>query len=136
MLSACGDDQAETDAELILDYIADNNLTTQVTDEGVHYIVETEGTGTRPVITDNVECHYEGYLLDGTVFDSSYDRGQTATFPLGGVIKGWQIGIPLIKEAGKIKLLIPSHLGYGGRAVGTIPSNSVLIFDVHLIDVQ
>lgn len=136
VLSSCKD-RAERDEEKILEYLADNNLTAERTAEGVYYILENPGTGTQPTsLGDEVEVHYEGYLLDGSVFDSSYDRGQTATFALWQVIRGWQIGIPLFKEGGKGKLLIPSELGYGAQAVGDIPKNSVLIFDVELIDVK
>lgn len=131
LLSAC-EDQAEVDAAIIADYIAENNLTTQVTEQGIHYIIEREGTGNHPTIWDEIEVDYEGHLLDGTVFDSSYDRGQRASFFLSGVISGWQIAIPLLKEGGKGKFIIPSAYAYGGNPPPGIPRNAVLVFDVEL----
>lgn len=106
------------------------------TESGLQYIIENEGTGVAPGPKDTVEVNYEGRLLDGTVFDSSYERGETTTFPLNRVIKGWGEGLTYIKEGGKIRLFIPSDLGYGQRGTGPIPGNSVLIFDVELIKVS
>ena len=85
----------------------------------------------------NVSVHYSGYLLDGTKFDSSHDRGEPITFPIGQgrVIKGWDEGISLLKVGGKAKLIIPPDLGYGDRAIGPIPPGSILIFDVELVDI-
>lgn len=83
-----------------------------------------------------VVCHYRGTLLDGQVFDSSYDRGQPATFPLSGVIKGWQEGIPGMRPGGKRRLTIPPELAYGAQAQRGIPANSTLIFEVELIEVK
>lgn len=128
-------DQAETDEELILEYISSNNIDALSTSEGLYYVISEEGTGDQPTIADRVVAHYEGYLLDGTVFDSSYDRGQPSEFPLSGVIRGWQIGMPFFKEGGGGKLIIPSELGYGSQANGDIPKNSVLVFDIELIEV-
>ena len=105
------------------------------TESGLQYIIEEEGTGIAPAATDTVEVNYEGRLLDGTVFDSSYERGESIKFPLNGVIKGWGEGLTYVKEGGKIRLLIPSSLAYGERATGPIPANSTLIFDVELIKV-
>ncbi len=106
------------------------------TESGLQYIIEEEGTGIAPAMTDTVEVNYEGRLLDGTVFDSSYERGETTTFPLNRVIKGWSEGLTYIKEGGKIRLFIPAELGYGERGTGPIPANSTLIFDVELIKVS
>ena len=105
------------------------------TESGLQYIIEEEGTGIAPAATDTVEVNYEGRLLDGTVFDSSYERGESIKFPLNGVIKGWGEGLTYVKEGGKIRLFIPSSLAYGERATGPIPANSTLIFDVELIKV-
>ncbi len=141
-LTACqkDEDYTEIDDQLIKDYIAANNLTAQSTEEGIYYIIESEGTGDRPESNSSVTVHYEGFLLDGdnlgTKFDSSYDRGMPSTFSLNGVIAGWQIGIPLFKEGGRGTLLIPSRYAYGSSSQGGIPSNSVLLFNVELIDVQ
>lgn len=105
------------------------------TESGLQYIIEEEGTGIAPAATDTVEVNYEGRLLDGTVFDSSYERGESIKFPLNGVIKGWGEGLTYVKEGGKIRLFIPSSLAYGERATGPIPANSTLVFDVELIKV-
>ncbi len=130
-------EQNATDDKLIVEYAKKNNLTTKKTDSGIHYVVEKEGTGDNPTINSTVEVHYKGTLLDGTTFDSSYDRGQPATFPLARVVKGWQEGIPLFKKGGKGTLLIPSSLAYGSRgAGGKIPPNSVLRFDIELLDIK
>ncbi len=134
--AAVNPNQAQDDDKLIQDYLKSKNLKAEKTPEGVYYITTKEGSGANPTIDDRVKCHYKGYLLDGSEFDSSYSRNQPATFPLKGVVKGWQIGIPLIKKGGKATLLIPSTLGYGSRAIGSkIPANSVLLFDVELIDI-
>lgn len=108
-----------------------------VTDSGLRYISEKEGTGKSPLATDQVTVHYTGYLLDGKKFDSSVDRGQPATFPLNQVITGWTEGLQLMKEGGKTKFIIPSELGYGASgAAGVIPPNAWLVFDVELIKVN
>lgn len=105
------------------------------TESGLQYKIEVEGTGISPELTDTVEVNYEGRLIDGTVFDSSYERGESIKFPLNGVIKGWGEGLTYAKEGGRIQLYIPSDLGYGQRDTGPIPANSTLIFDVELIKV-
>jgi FKBP-type peptidyl-prolyl cis-trans isomerase FklB len=120
-------------------YLAENAKKEGVitTASGLQYMVLKEGTGKSPKATDSVECHYEGFLIDGTVFDSSIQRGQTATFPLGGVIKGWTEGLQLMKEGGKYRFFIPYHLAYGeAGAAGAIPPYAALIFDVELIAVK
>lgn len=133
--SAC-QKQSDKDEELILEYISTNNLDALSTSDGLYYIINEEGTGDRPAVTDEVIADYEGYLLDGSVFDSSYERGQPSTFSLSGVILGWQIGIPFFKEGGSGKLIIPSELGYGSDSPSSkIPKNSVLVFDIELIEV-
>ena len=120
---------------MIAKFVKDNKLKVQQTPSGINDIIETEGTGEHPTINDQVKVHYKGTLLNGTQFDSSYDRGEPITFPLKGVVKGWQEGIPLLKKGGKGKLIIPSSLAYGERARTSIPANSVLVFDVELLDV-
>jgi FKBP-type peptidyl-prolyl cis-trans isomerase len=109
----------------------------QTTASGLQYQVITEGTGKKPTPTSSVTVHYTGKLTDGTVFDSSVQRGQPATFPLNQVIKGWTEGLQLIKEGGKAILYIPYDLGYGDRgAGGQIPPYSTLIFEVELLKVN
>jgi len=106
------------------------------TRSGLQYLVLEEGNGKSPAATDMVKVHYHGTLLDGSVFDSSVDRGQPISFGLNQVIPGWTEGLQLMKEGGKTRLFIPSELAYGDRAAGTIPPGSLLIFDVELIEVQ
>ena len=103
---------------------------------GLQYTVLTEGTGKKPAATDNVKCHYEGRLINGTVFDSSYKRGEPAVFPLNGVIAGWTEGVQLMGEGAKFRFFIPYNLAYGERGAGqSIPPYAALIFDVELIEV-
>ncbi|MDO6392286.1 FKBP-type peptidyl-prolyl cis-trans isomerase [Pontibacter sp. BT731] len=104
---------------------------------GLQYQVLEEGTGKSPAATDKVTTHYHGTLIDGTVFDSSYERGQPATFPVNGVIAGWTEALQLMKEGAKWRLFIPSDLAYGAQGAGdTIGPNTTLIFDVELISVH
>ena len=103
---------------------------------GLQYEVLNEGTGRRPKATDTVRCHYEGTLVDGTVFDSSYSRGVPAEFGLQQVIAGWTEGLQLMREGAKYRFYIPYHLGYGERgAGGAIPPYAALVFDVELLNV-
>lgn len=103
---------------------------------GLQYKVLREGNGRKPAATDRVKCHYEGRLTDGTVFDSSYRRGEPATFPLNGVIAGWTEGLQLMAEGAKYRLFIPYSLAYGERGAGqSIPPYAALVFDVELISV-
>ena len=103
---------------------------------GLQYEVITEGNGKKPSATDKVKCHYEGTLIDGTLFDSSIKRGQPAVFGVNQVIKGWVEALQLMSEGSKWRLFIPSELGYGAQQAGEmIPPHSTLIFEVELIEV-
>ncbi|MDE6071602.1 MAG: FKBP-type peptidyl-prolyl cis-trans isomerase [Muribaculaceae bacterium] len=119
------------------DYRSDvaTDSTYAVTASGLKYMVKQEGTGKSPSATDNVTVHYTGKLLDGTVFDSSVQRGEPATFPLNGVIPGWTEGLQLMKEGATYVFYIPTDLAYGPRGGGPIPPYSDLIFEVELIKV-
>ncbi|KYG65503.1 hypothetical protein AZI86_00025 [Bdellovibrio bacteriovorus] len=105
------------------------------TASGLQYIMEKEGTGATPKKEDVVKVHYKGTLTNGEQFDSSYDRGQPAEFPVGGVIPGWTEALQLMKVGGKAKLFIPPELAYGPSGRPGIPPNSVLVFDVELIEI-
>jgi len=110
----------------------------QETESGLQYKVLEEGSGDSPVATDTVTVHYEGTLIDGTVFDSSYERGEPATFPLDGVISGWTEGLQLMKEGATYRFFIPADLGYGMnvRPGSPIGPNETLIFKVELLEVN
>ncbi|MFO7789089.1 MAG: FKBP-type peptidyl-prolyl cis-trans isomerase [Bacteroidales bacterium] len=108
----------------------------EVTESGLQYEVLREGDGEKPGPDSKVKVHYEGKLLDGTTFDSSYERGEPIEFPLNGVIEGWQEGLQLMKTGAKWKLYIPYDLGYGERgAKGAIEPYETLIFEVELLDI-
>lgn len=103
---------------------------------GLQYKILAEGDGDLPTATDQVKCHYHGTLIDGTVFDSSVERGQPATFPVNGVIQGWIEALQLMPSGSKWRLFIPSELAYGERgAGGAIGPNTALIFDVELLEI-
>lgn len=106
------------------------------TESGLVYLETVAGSGAAPALTDSITVHYHGTLEDGTVFDSSVDRGEPITFSLGQVIAGWQEGMQLMKEGGKAKLTIPGDLAYGPRGQGSIPPNATLIFEVELVTVH
>ena len=108
----------------------------KTTESGLQYEVLTMGSGKMPALTDSVEAHYKGALIDGTVFDSSYKREKPAEFPLRGVIPGWKEALQLMKVGSKYKLYIPSKLGYGPHGNSKIPGNSVLIFEVELLGIK
>jgi FKBP-type peptidyl-prolyl cis-trans isomerase len=108
----------------------------QFTASGLQYEVIKEGTGASPKATDTVEVHYKGTFIDGTTFDSSYDRGKTIEFPLNRVISGWTEGLQLMKEGAHYKFTIPYNLAYGEGGTGPIPGYSTLIFEVELFKVK
>jgi FKBP-type peptidyl-prolyl cis-trans isomerase FkpA/FKBP-type peptidyl-prolyl cis-trans isomerase FklB len=106
----------------------------KTTAEGIQYLILNQTEGAKPSANDEVTVHYKGMLLNGKQFDSSYDRKEPLKLTLGQVIKGWQIGIPLMSKGAKYKFFIPSRLAYGERATGEIPANSTLVFEVELLD--
>jgi len=109
----------------------------KTTESGLQYKVLSAGKGAKPTISDVVKVNYEGKLLDGTVFDSSYKRGQPVSFPLGSVIKGWQEGLQLMPVGSKYRLFIPAKLAYGETGAGNvIGPNAVLTFDVELLEIE
>ena len=120
-------------------FLEDNakNDGVKVTASGLQYKVVTEGTGSKPPSANiEVEVHYKGTLIDGTVFDSSYDRGESISFFLNQVIAGWTEGLQLMPTGSKYILYIPSELGYGAKGAGNvIPPNATLIFEVELLNV-
>jgi FKBP-type peptidyl-prolyl cis-trans isomerase FkpA len=128
--------QARIDRQKILDFIARNGLDAQETESGLFYVIEEPGEGEHPAGNSIITVHYKGYLLNGYIFDSTEDIGEPFIYRLSSMIKGWQEGIPLFKKDGKGKLLVPSHLGYGSMAFYDIPANSVLIFEIHLVDFE
>ncbi|MFN8281575.1 MAG: FKBP-type peptidyl-prolyl cis-trans isomerase [Chitinophagales bacterium] len=129
-------DYTKIDREIIRKYIADSSLVADSTESGLFYVISDSGAVKRPNVNSYLTVNYKGYLTNGRIFDQT--EGSPIPFLLSGTIKGWQEGIPLIQKGGKIKLLIPSALGYGDQEkIGTkasIPANSVLIFDIELVD--
>jgi FKBP-type peptidyl-prolyl cis-trans isomerase FkpA len=137
VLTGCNKDKdggcttaAEDDAKM-QKYISDNGITATKHASGMYYQIIEPGSGATPTINSTVKANYTGKFTNNTSFDSG-----VASFPLNGVIAGWTIGIPLIKQGGKIKLIIPPYLAYGCNDYRGIPGNSVLIFDVDLLEVH
>ncbi|MCU0446517.1 MAG: FKBP-type peptidyl-prolyl cis-trans isomerase [Microscillaceae bacterium] len=141
--------QKETDKKLIADYAQKKKIKPTITASGLNYVITQEGSGETPKPNDVVKVNYVGKLLDGKVFDTSYEKEAKAAnvynksreykpleFPLGtgSVIRGWDEGIALLKKGGKATLIIPSEIAYGQQNLGTIPANSVLVFEVELVD--
>ncbi|WP_145191650.1 FKBP-type peptidyl-prolyl cis-trans isomerase [Pseudomonas sp. URMO17WK12:I11] len=129
--------KAEAAAASGKQFLADNAKRDGITTlaSGLQYEVLSAGEGAKPSRDSNVRTHYHGTLIDGTVFDSSYERGQPAEFPVGGVIAGWTEALQLMNAGSKWRLYVPSELAYGAQGVGSIPPHSVLVFDVELLDV-
>ncbi len=120
------------------DFLADNAKRDEVnvTESGLQYEILTTGEGEKPTSASTVRTHYHGTLIDGTVFDSSYDRGQPAEFPVGGVIKGWTEALQMMTVGSKWRLYVPYQLAYGEQgAGGAIGPYSTLVFDVELLDI-
>ncbi len=130
-------DAADANAKAGKEYLEKNKSAAgvKVTASGLQYIMEKDGTGASPKKEDVVKVHYKGTLTNGEQFDSSYDRGQPAEFPVGGVIPGWTEALQLMKVGGKAKLFIPPELAYGPSGRPGIPPNSVLVFEVELMEI-
>ncbi len=132
-------DKAAANLKAGQDFLAENKQKPGVTEtaSGLQYEVITAGDGPKPTASNTVTCHYHGTLINGTIFDSSVQRGRPASFPLNQVISGWTEGLQLMAQGSKWRFFIPPHLGYGNRQVGpTIGPNSTLIFEVELIDIN
>lgn len=128
--------QFSADTTAIRAYVKANNITAIKDNSGIFYQIIAPGTGTVSYLASTkITADYEGKLLNGTIFDTTTGKAPVS-FTLGQVIAGWQFGIPLIQKGGKIRLLIPSYYGYGDRAIGAIPANSILDFNITLTDVQ
>jgi len=125
-------DYSEIDKKIIQDYISAHNLTADSTSSGLYYVIDKPGTGQTPSLYSNIRIRYKGMLTSGEVFDEATSAIQ---LNLSQVITGWQEGIPKFKEGGEGILLIPSGLGYGSQSTGSIPANSVLIFEIKLDEV-
>ena len=126
--------QPEKDQNALVGYAIDQNLNVNRTNSGLYYLIIKEGNGSSPTSTSKIKAHYEGKLLDGVVFDSSYKRGKPLDFKLNQVIRGWQEGLQLLKPGGKGIFLIPSRIAYGAKGFGQeIPPNTPLIFTVELL---
>ncbi len=130
MVSCHKEDQSEIDQQLIEDFIAEHELDADSTASGLYYVIDVPGSAEKPTLSDEVTVGYVGFLLNGDIFDSS----SSITFPLNQVIAGWQEGIPLFGKGGRGLLIIPSRLAYGEQARVGIPANSVLVFEINLID--
>lgn len=131
--------RAEEEEGLRLEYLAAEGITEEPTASGLYYIEKQKGDGPKVEAGNTVKVHYEGRLIDGTVFDSSYERGEPIEFVVGQgwVIPGWDEGITMMHVGGKARLVIPSHLGYGERGAGpTIPAFSTLVFDVEVVEAK
>ena len=135
--SGCSNVSVASEDAAMLAYINANGITaTKHNATGMYYQILSQGTGATPSTSSKVFVKYTGKLTNGTVFDQQQDHIKTG-WVLGGLIPGWQIGIPLIQKGGKIRLIIPSSLGYGCNGSGSvIPANSILVFEIELIEVQ
>ncbi|WP_022941325.1 FKBP-type peptidyl-prolyl cis-trans isomerase [Psychromonas hadalis] len=138
-MKATADEQAKLLGAAGAEFLAENAKKegVKVTDSGLHFEVITEGTGEKPTAESTVSVHYHGTLVDGTVFDSSVERGEPAEFPVGGVIAGWTEALQLMPVGSKYKLTIPADLAYGERGAGaSIGPHSTLVFEVELLAIK
>ena len=143
MLSCGGDEylfdwqeQYAKDLERIDAYLEENNIEAKKSSTGLRYVIHDYGKGAAPAYGQRVIVHYEGRLIDGTVFDSSYAKGEPAEFQTGTLVDGFDEGLSYIGEGGSISLYMPSRIGYGTKSTENIPANSILFFDVKLINIK
>lgn len=137
-MAKANQEDAKDNLEAGLEFLEKNRSKEGVTElpSGLQYQVINEGDGDLPLLTDEVKCHYHGSLIDGTVFDSSVERGQPAVFPVNGVIQGWVEALQIMPVGSKWRLYVPPELGYGQQgAGGAIGPNSTLVFDVELLEI-
>lgn len=130
--------QSEASKSNLLDYLDQNNIDATQAPEGYFYVIDEAGSGPKPQSGQTVQVHYTGRLLDGTRFDSSHDRGEPFEFQVGAgqVIQGWDLGMQQFPVGSKGRLFIPAELGYGSQEMGSIPANSVLIFEIELLGAE
>ena len=131
----CSPRSVSSEADDIEEYASLIGMNTSTHSSGLYYEILDPGTGDAPEANSTIFIRYTGKLLDGTVFDERTDASTTG-WPLSGLIEAWRIGVPLIREGGHIRLLVPSSLAYGCANYGAIPGNSILYFDIELVDVQ
>ena len=129
----CGNKAPQSEIQAVADHIAAKNITAVQHCSGVFYTIENEGTGKNPTPCSNVSVKYKGYLTSGFVFD---EQKSQVDFNLGGLVRGWRNVLPLLKAGGRIVLYIPPSLGYGSQPYGSIPANSILVFEIDLVAVQ
>jgi FKBP-type peptidyl-prolyl cis-trans isomerase FkpA len=129
----CQDKTIQSEAGAMSSYAASNGITGVTHSSGIYYQITTTGTGPNPTLASSVSIRYTGKLLDGTTFDSQ--TGAPVTMQVGGTIPGFQLALQLLQEGGTIKVLIPSALAYGCEGNGPIPGNSVLYFEIQLVDI-
>lgn len=134
LLMSCAKDQNTKDDEALRKYISDHQLTALAEPNGLYYVETQVGTGTSPVYASQVKVNYKGYFTTGVIFDQNQNGPVWLT--LSHTIGGWQEGLPMMKAGGKATLLVPSLLGYGSSGSGSVSPNSVLIFDIELLDVR
>lgn len=133
-MSALNDEAAKAGADFLVENAKRDGV--QTTESGLQYEVVKKAEGAQPKVSDVVSVHYQGTLVDGSVFDSSIERGEPVEFPVGGVIPGWVEGLQLMKVGEKYKFYIPSELAYGAQSpTPAIPANSTLVFEVELLDI-
>lgn len=132
--AVCKDKTIQSEESTIINYAATHGITATAHSSGIYYQIISPGSGPTPTTSSAVKVKYIGKLMNDQIFDQT-TTDPAGPFGLGGLIKGWQIGLPLIQEGGKIKIIIPSSLGYGCQGFGSVPGNSVLYFEIELVDV-